>query len=127
MIWLSGEGFDIPRFKEMMQRVCEATRDDADFFGWMDLPGASLKSGESKWRETLSGLLDQILAVSPKEKTVIQWTNQPQWPAKDVAGTKAYIAACQAKGINRFCLLSGPQFIDQSPWREFYRGLPKAH
>jgi hypothetical protein len=126
VIWLSGEGFAIPRFKEMIQAICEATRADADFFGWMDLPGASLKSGESKWRETLGGLLDQILTMTPKEKTVIQWTHNPNWPAKDVAGTKAYISTCQAKGIDRFCVLSRPQFLDRDPWREFYRGLAKA-
>ena len=126
IIWLSGEGFAIPRFKEMIQRICEATRDDADFFGWMDLPGTSIKSGESKWRETLGGLLDQILTMTPKEKTVIQWAHNPNWPAKDVEGTKAYISVCQAKGINRFCALSGPQFLDQSPWRDFYRTLAKT-
>jgi hypothetical protein len=125
-IWLSGEGFAIPRFKAMIQSVCEATRDDADFFGWMDLLGASIRPGESQWRETLGGLLDQILAMTPKEKTVAQFENFPQWPAKDVAGTKAYIAACQAKGINRFCLLSRPEFLDRDPWRDFYRTLPRT-
>ena len=126
VIWLSGEGFAIPRFNAMIQRICEATRDDADFFGWMDLQSASLRSGESNWRETLGGLLDQILAMTPKEKTVIQWEHNPKWPAKDVAGTKAYIAVCQAKGINRFSALSGAEFINRAPWNEFYRTLPRA-
>ena len=126
VIWLSGEGFAMPRFKAMIQRICEATRDDADFFGWMDLPGTSIKSGEANWRETLGGLLDQILTMTPKEKTVIQWTHNPTWPAKDVAGTKAYISVCQAKGINRFCVLSGPQFLNQPPWRDFYGKLPRT-
>lgn len=128
VIWLSGEGFGIPQYKAMTQRICEATRDDADYFGWMDLPGSSLRAGESRWRETLAGLLDQILALTPKEKTIIQWTHNPNWPAKDVAGTKAYISVCQAKGINRFCLLSMPSFLLTQPqWREFYRTLPKTH
>jgi hypothetical protein len=125
-IWLSGQALTHPRFKEMTQRICDATRADADFFGWMDLPGESIRSGETRWHETLDGLLDQILAMTPKEKTVIQWTHNPGWPAKDVAGTKAYISACQAKGINRFCLLSAPQFLDRAPWQEFYRTLPKT-
>lgn len=125
-IWLSGEAFGNPRFKAVTQRVCEATRDKADFFGWMDLPAESLKQGEPQWRETLSGLLDQILALVPKEKIVIQWAHNPKWPVKDVEGTKAYISVCQAKGINRFCALSGPSFLEQDPWREFYRGLAKT-
>ena len=76
-------------------------------------------------------LLDKILALTPKEKTVIQWLNNPQWPTKDVAGTKAYIRVCQVKGINRFMLLSGfgpaPQSLDHDPFRGFYRTLPKIH
>ncbi len=126
VIWLSGEGFAIPRFKAMIERICEATRAGADFFGWMDLQSTSLRAGESNWRETLSGLLDQILAMTPKEKTVIQWEHNPKWPAKDVAGTRAYIAVCQAKGINRFSALSGAEFINRAPWNEFYRTLPRA-
>jgi hypothetical protein len=125
-IWLSAQALTNPRFKEMTQRICEATRADADYFGWMDLPGESLRSGESRWQETLDGLLDQILAMTPKEKTVIQWSHNPSWPANDVAGTKAYISACQAKGINRFCLLSSPQFLEREPWSEFYRTLKKV-
>jgi hypothetical protein len=125
VIWLSGEGFGIPKFKAMIESVCKATRDDADYFGWMDLQSASLRSGESNWRESLGGLLDQILTLTPKEKTVIQWEHNPKWPAKDVAGTKAYIGVCQAKGINRFSALSRPEFLDRDPWREFYRALPR--
>jgi hypothetical protein len=125
-IWLSGQALTNPRFKEMTQRICEATRADADYFGWMDLPGESLRSGESRWLETLDGLLDQVLAMTPKEKTVVQWSHNPSWPANDVAGTKAYISACQAKGINRFCLLSSPQFLEREPWSEFYRTLKKV-
>ena len=109
----------------MMRSICEATRADADFIGWMDLPGASLEAGESQWRETMGKILDKILTLSPKEKTVIQWTHNPKWPAKDVAGTNAYIGVCQAKGINRFCVLSQPGGLDREPWGEFYRTLPK--
>ena len=125
-IWLSAEALGNPRFKTMTERVCQATSPAADFYGWMDLPAGTLQSGEDKWRDTLAGLLDQILALTPKEKTFIQWTHNPKWPTEDIAGTTAYIAACQAKGINRFCLLSGPQFLDRDPWRDFYRALPKA-
>jgi hypothetical protein len=125
-IWLSGEAMRNPRFKQMTERVCEATASGADYYGWMDLPAESLRSGEDNWRQTFDGLLDQILALSPREKTIIQLSHNPNWPAKDIAGTTAYIATCQAKGINRFCLLSGPQFLDRAPWREFYRGLPKT-
>ena len=109
-----------------MRSVCQATRADADFFVWMDLPGESLQAGEAQWRETLDQLLDKALACTPKEKTVIQWLNSPRWPTKDVEGTKAYISVCQAKGINRFCMLCPPQgLLDREPWQEFYRTLPK--
>jgi hypothetical protein len=138
VIWLSAEAFRYPgpetgmldKMVKLEQRICEATRDDADFFVWMDLPGATLQAGESQWRETMGHLLDRILTMTPKEKTVIQWLNHPKWPTKDVEGTKLYISACQAKGINRFCLLSsfGPaaQSLDHDPFREFYRTLPKV-
>ena len=62
-IWLSGQALGNPRFKAMTQRICQATRDEADFFGWMDLPGEAIKSGEDKWRESLGQLLDQILLM----------------------------------------------------------------
>jgi hypothetical protein len=133
VIWLSAEAFGHPsaengmieRFLKLEQRICEATRDDADLFGWMDLPGASLSAGESQWRETMGQLLDKILTLTPKEKTMIQWTHNPQWPAKDVAGTEAYIAVCQAKGINRFGVLAPFSGLDREPWSPFYRALPR--
>ena len=68
--------------------------------------------------------------MTPKEKTVIQWLNNPKWPTKDAAGTTIYIRHCQAKGINHFMLLSGfgpaEQSLDHDPFRAFYRSLPKA-
>ena len=70
-------------------------------------------------------ILDKILTLTPKEKTVIQWSHSPKWPAKDPEGTKTYISICQAKGINRFCVLAPGQGLDRDPWREFYRTLPK--
>ena len=125
-IWLSAQAFGRAPMEDLTQRICEATRASADFFGWMDLPGASLQAGESRWRETMGPLLDKILALTPKEKTVIQWSHNPQWPAKDVAGTETYISICQAKGINRFAVLAPPQGLSREPWRQFYCGLPKA-
>ena len=134
VIWLSAEAFELPslnqgmleKFRMLEQRICEATRADADYFGWMDLPGASLRAGEAQWRETLGHLLDKILTLTPKEKTVIQWSHGPRWPAKDVAGTEAYISTCQAKGITRFCVLAPWSGLDRDPWSQFYRALPKV-
>jgi len=134
VIWLSAEAFGqaslnkgmIEKFLMLEQRICEATRADADYFAWMDLPGASLQAGESQWRETMGHLLDKILTLTPKEKTVIQWSHSPRWPAKDVAGTEAYISTCQAKGINRFCVLAPWSGLDREPWSQFYRTLPKT-
>jgi hypothetical protein len=127
VIWLSGQALTHGKqTEELIKRVCEATRDNADFFVWMDLPAESLEAGESRWRESMGQLLDKILKLTPPEKTVIQWLNNPQWPTKDVDGTKEYIKICQAKGINRFSLLANPQFLDREPWRTFYRTIPKA-
>jgi hypothetical protein len=78
----------------------------------------------------MAQVLDEILALTPKEKTVIQWINSPKWPAKDVEGTKAYISVCQSKGINHFGMLTnlgpGRNLLDQEGFREFYRTLPKV-
>jgi hypothetical protein len=126
VIWLSAQALTRGgRVEELMEGICNATRADADFIVWMDLPGETLHAGESRWRETMDQLLDKILKLSPPEKTVIQWLNNPKWPTGDVEGTKAYISICQAKGINRFCLLAPPQLLEREPWREFYRTLPK--
>ena len=108
-----------------MEGICNATRADVDFIVWMDLPGETLQAGEARWRETMDRLLDKILKLSPPEKTVIQWLNNPKWPTKDVEGTRAYISICQDRGIDRFCLLAPPQLLEREPWREFYRTLPK--
>jgi len=124
-IWLSAEALTKPRFEELTRSICEATSAGADFYGWMDLPGAAMQAG-ANWQESLNALLDEILAMTPREKTIIQWSHLPNLPTKDVAGTTAYIIACQAKGINRFCLLSRPQFLGRSPWNDFYRRLPKT-
>lgn len=130
VIWLTAQALSRGQ-KELMRRICEATRDDADFFCWMDLEEETLRAGEDKWRETMAEVLDEILALTPKEKTVIQWINHPRWPAKDVPGTKSYISICQSKGINRFGMLTnlgpGRGMLEQEPWREFYRKLPKVH
>jgi hypothetical protein len=129
VIWLTVEALSRGQ-KEMMRRICEATREDADFYCWMDLEAETLRAGEPKWRETMAHVLDEILALTPKEKTVIQWINNPRWPAKDVEGTKAYIGVCQSKGINRFGMLTnlgpGRNMLDQESWRDFYRTLPKV-
>ena len=53
VIWLSAEAFGQPSLEKGMlerillveQRICEATRTDADFFGWMDLPGSVVAGG----------------------------------------------------------------------------------
>jgi hypothetical protein len=112
--------------EELAKAVCKSTRTDTDYIAWMDLPGETLQAGESKWRETMAQVLDQILELSPKEKTVIQWLNNPRWPTKDVEGMRTYISICQAKGINRFQVLFPPQgSLDRESWREFYRTLPK--
>jgi hypothetical protein len=126
VMWLSAQALTRGgRAEALMAGVCNATRADADFIVWMDLPGETLEAGESRWRETMARLLDEILKLSPPEKTVIQWINNPKWPTGDVDGTKTYISICQAKGINRFCLLANPQLLEREPWRAFYRTLPK--
>jgi hypothetical protein len=126
VIWLTAQALTRGgRVEELIAGICNATRADADFIAWMDVESETLQAGESRWRETMAQLLDKILTLSPREKTVIQWINNPKWPAKDVEGTKAYISICQAKGINRFCLLAPPQLLEREPWREFYRTLPK--
>jgi hypothetical protein len=126
VIWLTAQALT-HGMERLMQGICEATRSDADFYVWMDIPGESLAAGESQWRETTNSLLDKILLLTPKEKTVIQWLNNPKWPTGNVEGTKTYIRLCQAKGINRFGVLCPPQgLLDREPWREFYRTLPKA-
>jgi hypothetical protein len=126
VIWLTAQALTRGgRFEELMAGICDATRADADFIVWMDLPGETLENGESRWRETMDQLLERILKLSPPEKTVIQWLNNPKWPTRDVEGTKAYISICQGKGINRFCLLANPQLLQREPWRAFYRTLPK--
>ena len=133
-IWLSAEAFGhasaengmVARFLKVQERICEATRADADYFVWMDLEAKSLEAGESQWRETMGQLLDKILALTPKEKTVIQFGHNPKWPAKDAAGTAAYISTCQAKGINRFAVLAPFSGLDREPWSQFYRTLPKT-
>lgn len=126
IIWLSGQAFGRAPMEELTRSLCEATRDEADFLAWMDLPGEALQAGEPQWRETLGRLLDKILTLTPKEKIVVQWSHNPKWPAKDVAGTEAYISTCQAKGINRFCVLAPGNGLDREPWSQFYRALPKA-
>lgn len=126
VIWLSVMGLTREALVPVTQRVCDATRDNADYFVWMDLPGETLRNGESKWRETMDGLLDKILSLTPKEKTAIQWTHNPRLPTKDPAGTREYIAACQAKGINRFVLFAQLELLGREPWQEFYQTIPKS-
>jgi hypothetical protein len=124
-IWLTAQALTHGQ-EELMRRICEATRTDADFYVWMDLGEESLQAGEPRWRETMGQVLDKILTLTPKEKTVIQWINHPRWPAKDPEGTTAYISVCQAKGINRFGMLCMPQgLLNREPWYDFYRTLPK--
>lgn len=118
--WLSAMMLREEDATEMARRFSQATRESADYFVWMDLPAVSQEPGQS-----LEKLLDVMLTLTPKEKTVIQWTHNPRLPTKDVAGTQAYISACQAKGINRFVVLFSLQGLEQEPWREFYRTLPK--
>ena len=126
VIWLTAQALTRGH-EELIRQICEATRTNADFYVWMDLEEESLQAGEPRWRETMGHILDQILKLTPKEKTVVQWINNPRWPAKDAEGTKAYLSVCQAKGINRFGMLCMPQaLLEREPWYEFYRTLPKA-
>jgi hypothetical protein len=126
VIWLSAQALT-HGMERLMRGICDATRADADFYVWMDLPGELVEAGESQWHKTMDSLLDKILTMTPKEKAVIQWLNNPQWLTGNVEGTKAYICACQAKGINHFAVLMPPQgLLDREPWREFYRTLPKV-
>jgi hypothetical protein len=126
VVWLTAQALTRGgAVEKLIEGICNATRADADFIVWMDLPGETLQAGEDRWRETMAQSLDKILKLSPQEKTVIQWLNNPKWPTRDVDGTKAYISICQAKGINRFCLLGPPQLLEREPWHEFYRTLPK--
>jgi hypothetical protein len=125
VIWLTAQALT-HGMEGLMQGICDATRADADFYVWMDLPGESLSAGEPQWPETMNSLLDKIRKMTPPQKTVIQWLNNPRWPTGNVEGTKTYIRLCQAKGINRFGVLMPPQgLLDREPWREFYRTLPK--
>jgi hypothetical protein len=136
VIWLSAQaiGPQLP----MLQAICAATKDSADYFGWMDIPSVialnalghnptSAQEGEMSpaMLAQLSQTLDAILALTPLEKTYIQWINGPNSPTEDVAGTTAYIAGCQAKGINNFVLLANVNELQQSPWQGFYMSLAK--
>ncbi len=124
-LWLSAQALTHGGgFERLTAAICQAGT-NADYLTWMDLPGETLRNGESKWQETMAQLLDRILTLTPKEKTVMQWLPKPRWPTKDVAGTTAYLANCQAKGINRFCLLFSPQGFNQDSWSQFFRSLPK--
>jgi dienelactone hydrolase len=118
VLWLSAMGLTNPPLRAILEKVCATTQGAVDHYVWMDLPGVSLET-------PLTALLDQIVALTPREKTVIQWTHHPRLPTRDPAGTGAYMAACQAKGINRFCLFLASATLDQDPWRTFYRSLKK--
>ena len=122
----------------MLQAICAATKDTADYFGWMDIPSVialnalghnptSTQEGEMTpaMLAQLSQTLDAILALTPKEKTYIQWINGPNSPTEDVAGTIAYIAGCQQKGIDNFNLLMNVNSLQQDPWKGFYMSLAK--
>ena len=137
VIWLSAQalGPQLP----MLQAICAATKDTADYFGWMDIPDliALNALGHSPASEQeaemspamlaqLSQTLDAILALTPKEKTYIQWVNGPNSPTQEVAGTTAYIALCQHKGINNFVLLANVNELQQAPWKGFYLSLAKT-
>jgi acetyl esterase/lipase len=118
VLWLSAMGLTNPALRAVLEKVCAAARDRADYFVWMDLPGVSLET-------PLEGLLTQVVGLTPRARTVIQWTHNPRLPTRDPTGTRAYIAACQAQGINRFCLFLAPATLDQEPWRGFYGSLRK--
>jgi acetyl esterase/lipase len=118
VLWLSAMGLVNPSLRVILEKVCATNRGQVDHYVWMDLPGVSLET-------PLGELLDQIVALTPPEKTVIQWTHNPRLPTRDPAGTRAYIATCQAKGINRFCLFLAAETLNQEPWRTFYRTLEK--
>jgi len=134
VIWLSAQalGPQLP----MLQAICAATKDTADYFGWMDIPGLialnALGHNPTSEQEAemtpamlaqLSQTLDAILALTPVGKTYIQWINGENSPTQDVAGTAAYIAGCQQKGINNFVLLMNVNSLGKDPWKSFYMSL----
>jgi hypothetical protein len=139
IIWISAMGLQPESLLAVLRRVIEATRTQADYFVWMDLPGVVLQQTLGRrpnspeegrmtpqMLATMEKLLDAIVALTPPEKTLIQWTHNPFLPTQDVKGTVAYIAACQRKGINRFVLFFSLQGLEQEPWHSFYRSLPKV-
>lgn len=139
VIWLSAMGLQPEPLLVILRRVIEASRAQADYYVWMDLPGVVLQQTLGRrpnspeegrmtpqMLATMEKLLDQIVTLTPPEKTFIQWTHSPFLPTQDVEGTVAYIAACQRKGINRFVLFFSLQGLEQEPWRSFYRTLPKV-
>lgn len=138
IIWISAMGLQPEPLLAVLRRVIEASRARADYFVWMDLPGVVLQQTLGRrpnspeegrmtpqMLATMEKLLDQIVALTPPEKTLIQWTHSPFLPTQDVEGTVAYIAACQRKGINRFVLFLSLQGLEQEPWRSFYHSLPR--
>jgi len=139
VMWLSVMGL-APKTMPVVERVCAETRHIADYYVWIDLPGVVLTESlghrpnspeeariSPAYISIMEKYLDRIVALSPKEKVVMQWTHNPHLPTQNVDGTSAYIATCQKKGINRFCPFFSIERIGQSPWREFYHSLPKAN
>ncbi|HXF04290.1 MAG TPA: hypothetical protein VNM72_02620 [Blastocatellia bacterium] len=139
IIWISAMGLQPEPLLAILRRVIEATRAQADYFVWMDLPGVVLQQTLGRrpnspeegrmtpqMLATMEKLLDQIVTLTPPEKTLIQWTHSPFLPTQDVEGTVAYITACQRKGINRFVLFFSLEGLEQEPWRSFYQTLPKV-
>lgn len=137
VIWLSAQALG-PQ-PTLIREVCAATKDSADFFAWMDVPEmiamkalghrpSSAEEGKMTpaMLAELDKVLDAILELSPREKTVMQWINSPMFPTQDAAGTSAYIAACQKKGIGHFVVLGSANLLDREPWGEFYRSLVKV-
>lgn len=139
IIWISAMGLHPEPLLAILRRVIEATRAQADYFVWMDLPGVVVQQTLGRrpnspeegrmtpqMLATLEKLVDAIVALTPPDKTVIQWTHSPFLPTQDIEGTVAYITACQRKGINRFVLFFSLQGLEQEPWRSFYQSLPKV-
>jgi len=106
--------------ERLAQAIVAAAGADIDHYVWMDAPGMIYATHEFGLQE----LLGKLVAITPPDKTVIQFIPNPHHISSPQRATE-YLCAAQQQGIRSAAVLGRIGNLDQPAWREFYMTLPR--
>lgn len=117
-VWMPALALTRPGGEDLLKAVAGGAGELVESWVWVDAPGMIYGAKAMD----LPALLKQITAITPADKTVLEFNENARGISTPQVAEE-FIAGAQAAGVNRFAVLGTPQDMVAEGWQAFYKGL----